>query len=541
MKRSLKIAVVTLIAMAALATSAPAVSEAEDINKRRGNPSPSIGESNINNYIYQDEQINIDPDDADVLVLRTDQKNLLNRFETKTFELHNVFPREIRTMFRDLTAKEGGRAEVIRDKVGGQKFLQVIAPAWQIEYIGDVVKLIDEEWVEEFNDGTQQIYYQAKHRDIAAIDRIARNWGGVGFTAIDAPNNAATRSDEPYRIEGWLKGAKASDIPEHQAEFRVKVYELASNSDTKIGLDYIAWKNGPGRNLFEVVLAGYEAYEGFSNVSSYLTPFRPRSAAQTGASDQDQFQNYTRYASANYLVTAAYLDFLSVKGKVKTLAEGSVTVRSGETGSFGALDRVVTFNATPNNPGEYGQKPERINDIDGGTAPAGDIAVHNRELQYESTGEVGVAVEISPYIMLESVEADVKVVVSSVAGYTPQGLPILNASRTHTAVRTVDGGTLVLSGLSRTEKVNSKAGMPFFSRLPILGYMFGSETNINRTKDIVVVIETRTETGGDSKLANPPEISTMAYQTTADGAVEVPSNHFGYDQWLLGDQSGPRL
>ena len=106
--------------------------EGEDIAHRRGNPSPSQSESNINEYTFQDEQINLGPDDQDVLVLRTDQKNLLNRFVTRSFKINHVVPIEIVKMFDELVSKEGGRAEVIRDKKTKDNWLQVIAPEWQM-------------------------------------------------------------------------------------------------------------------------------------------------------------------------------------------------------------------------------------------------------------------------------------------------------------------------------------------------------------------------------------------------------------------------
>jgi hypothetical protein len=35
------------------------------------------------------------------------------------------------------------------------------------------------------------------------------------------------------------------------------MYEVATNNDLKLGLDYVAWKNGPGSNLFNLLSEGY--------------------------------------------------------------------------------------------------------------------------------------------------------------------------------------------------------------------------------------------------------------------------------------------
>ncbi len=504
------------------AVSAQANEEGEGIASRRGNPSPTASYSNIDEYTYQDEQVNLGPDDEDVLVLRANQKNLLNRYVTRAIPLRHVTPLEIRNVFRELTGKEGGRAEIIRDKVKKENFLQVVCPEWQLPYIEKAVAALDEKWVEENNDGSDAVYYKAKHRDIEDIDDIADFWGGEGFTAIDYENNAALRSDEPYRIKSYLKGAALVDVPEHQAKFDVKIYEVNSGADTDLGVDFIAWKNGPGRNLFRFGASGYEG------------EFR------SGLTDTITARSRAKFASVNYLVTAAFVDFLACKGKAKTLASGSVQIKSGKTGSFGSMQPVMAFEVTPDDPGPSGTAPTIVDEeIDNDAKEVIDDAIFDRELNYRPTGEVGVSVEISPVVLTESAEADITVTVSNVEGYTPQGTPIISVAYTSTSARMADGSTLVLSGLTRDGKVSGKQGIPLLSSIPVLGYVFGGETNTNRQKQIVVVLEMDSETQGESHLANPGEIDAIAEQV--DGAIEVPENSFGFDQWLLGTSSGAEI
>ena len=154
----------------------------------------------------------------------------------------------------------------------------------------------------------------------------------------------------------------------------------------------------------------------------------------------------------------------------------------------------------------------------------------NRQLRHRATGQVGTLVEIAPAIMRETIQVNIRVTISSVSGQTPQGLPIISASYSDTAARMKDGSVLVLSGMTRTEKVNHNQGMPWLSSIPGLGYLFGGETSINREKQIVVVIESESELGGESTLANAPEIRSMALQVSGETHVELPANSFGFDQ-----------
>jgi len=533
-------AAIATAGFALLATIAPANDEAGAIQNRRGDASPSATASNINDYTQQDEQLNLGPDDQDVLVLRANQKVLLNRYVTATIPLRHAHPREIRSVFRELTAKEGGRAEIIRDKNTNENFLQVVAPKWQIPFIEQAVAVLDLEWVEEYNDGAQTTYYRAKHRAIAAIDSLARNWGGDGFSQLDATNNAVIRFDEPYRVGEYLKGAKTVDVPEHQGRFRVKIYEIVATNDLRLGLDYIAWKNGPGSNLFGFGSAGYYAEQRSDTVGGLLTPFAPRVAEQALGSVEHYFRNADRWAHVNFLLTAAYVDFLASKGKAKTLAEGTIQVRSGSTGNFSAVDQVVTFVARPVDPTADGTRATPIRDAEDET-DAEYLTLHNRTLNREDTGDVGINVSLAPVIQTESTELSIHATVSSVTGYTPQGLPIINRAETRTKARVRDGSTLVISGLSRGEKIESGSGMPGLGALPVVGWLFGGENNIARDKHIVIVIESECETGGESTLADLEEIRTTAAQVAGEAELPLPGNAFGFDQWLLGPGSGGRL
>ncbi len=539
-----------------LSSTAPvqAVDESGGIQSRRGDRSPSVLESNVNEYTFQDEQVNLGPDDQDVLVLRSDEKVLLNRFVTANFPLKNVTPREIRNVMRELTAKEGGRAEVIRDKKTGENFLQVIAPKWQIAFIAETIEALDQEWLQQRRDGSESAYYKARHRSIVDLDALASQWGGEGFSTFDLANNAALRVDEPYRVEKYQAALELVDIPEHQARFDVKIYEVDTNNDLRIGLDYIAWKNGPGRNLFNFGAAGYDMKERTEDVASLLNPFFSP-VRSVGAEQTTRAR--ARFASFSSFITAAYVDFLSVKGRARLLNQGTVQVRSGETGTFQAVDQVLSFDI------EHVEYTNRYVVVDGdvilleadpaegvsGSPPpssgpgdqsgqAETLAGFDRTLKFEQTGEVGLFLEISPVVLSDSVEAEITVEQSEVSGYTPQGLPIINDSLTVTKARMQDGSTLVLSGLKRSEKIESRTGAPVLSDIPGLGYLFGSDNNANRERELLIVIECQSETGGAVALENPEEISTIALQTHEGTPPAIPGNAFGFDQWLLDGRSG---
>src|SRR5690606_2659311 len=152
--RIFAVAVVAAFGFAAPATAqnpGQTGNESSGIQTRRGNESPpsgfSAGQTNsrLDDYFHQDEQINILPDSGVVKVLRVNQKNLINDYVTVLIPIANAHANEIRGALRLITGLEGGRAEVIRDKVQKQAFVQVICPEFQVEPIRQAVAALDVE------------------------------------------------------------------------------------------------------------------------------------------------------------------------------------------------------------------------------------------------------------------------------------------------------------------------------------------------------------------------------------------------------------
>lgn len=99
---------------------------AQDVDMT-GNPSPvdrvtgssvnqfSAGETNsrIDDYIYQNEQINLNKDAGVVKVLRTNQKSELNDFVTIIIPIKHAVVRELRGVARTICRKEGGDANIL--------------------------------------------------------------------------------------------------------------------------------------------------------------------------------------------------------------------------------------------------------------------------------------------------------------------------------------------------------------------------------------------------------------------------------------------
>jgi type II secretory pathway component GspD/PulD (secretin) len=448
---------------------------AEDVDALHATPSPDTRRSHINDYRFQDEQINVSPTDGDVVVLRTDQKNLLRKFVTEIIPISSANPREIVNGLRVLTGKEGGRAEVLLNGQSSTKHIQVVCPEFQLPYIKSVVAALDKPWVQDFEDGSSAVYYKAKHRDISSIDAVAFDAGtpDQSFRALDTKNNAVYYHDDDGSIGGYMSIVEKVDIPPHQVLVDITAYEITEQDDQKLGLDYIAWKNGPGRSLFDFVISYTSSNQRFKNVSSIFDPFTPgRTTIPDGAVHQIDTSTNQRYGSYNYMVTAAFVDFLSVEGKARIMTSGQLLAKSGTTGVFERVDSLVAFTPTI----EFEDVSEQEIDI--------------RKLDYSlSDQQVGFFVKMTPYIGTESLEADIVVDMCSLNGVTPQGMPIVNHRKMASSAVLKDGQPYVLGGLNIDSDVGQKSGMPFLGDIPGLGLLFGGKTDTSRQNRVVIVMK----------------------------------------------------
>ena len=465
---------------------------AEGMQVLNADPSPGTRESNINNYINQDEQININPTDGKITVLRSDQKNVIHRYVTEVIPVMHANPREIVSGLRVVTGKEGGRAEVLINGANNTTGIQVICPRYQLPYIKQVVAALDKPWVQDFEDGSSAIYYKAKHRDITNINAVAFDAGtpDQAFLSIDEKNNAVYYHDDEGSIGGYMSIVEKVDVPAHQVVMDISVYEITEQDDEKLGLDYIAWKNGPGKNLFQFVLSGSNSYQRFQNVTSLFDPFVPaRTVATEDGVNKIRTSTEQQYAAYNYAITAAFIDFLAVEGKARVVTSGKVLAKSGTVATFDRLEQLVAF--TPSFPDE--------DNLD------------MRELNY-SIPDVGVGffASICPYIGTESLEAEITVDMSSFSGQTPQGAPIINHRSISSTAVMMDGQPYVLGGLTLKAGSDQSAGMPVLGDIPGLGLLFGGNSKTDRENRVLIVMTPRFMLGTDTSPAAPPtELTSM--------------------------------
>lgn len=71
------------------------------------------------------------------------------------------------------------------------------------------------------------------------------------------------------------------------------------------------------------------------------------------------------------------------------------------------------------------------------------------------------------------------------------GIPPITTQSIRTTVMVADGGTIVIGGMYRVEKSTTREGIPFFSKLPLLGALFRNKSKRGEQKELLVFITPR--------------------------------------------------
>jgi len=69
--------------------------------------------------------------------------------------------------------------------------------------------------------------------------------------------------------------------------------------------------------------------------------------------------------------------------------------------------------------------------------------------------------------------------------------PVITKRVAETSVVVAENETLVLGGLIEERKVRERAGIPFLSRIPVLGYLFGTTTEALRKTELLILVTPR--------------------------------------------------
>jgi general secretion pathway protein D len=327
--------------------------------------------------------------------------------------------------------------------------------------------------------GSEYQYVPLKNRsalDSGFINGLMMNGTNDVSPVADVETNSLLLGGSPSGVQLVVEALARYDVATPQVSVAAKIYEVNVTNDGRLGLDFQSWKNGPGR-----ALASAGAFGEYERVKGSPTQFD--SGAGTAGLPQRSMNAYGYGAAFYYDVPSAFFDFLAVKGKARVMTDTNVSVLNGQTAVFKSVDHVPyqavtvaaaaqTGNILPQEPGQAQIAPNTVND---------------RRLE---TGikEIGVELEVTPTIGSGKVNLNIASKVSDLVGFDGSGVPLVSTREAESKVSAKDGEEVVLGGMSREATTKGVNKVPVLGAIPVIGYLFGSESTAKKTSTVVQVI-----------------------------------------------------
>ncbi|MCX7014822.1 MAG: hypothetical protein NTW86_20115 [Candidatus Sumerlaeota bacterium] len=294
-------------------------------------------------------------------------KAQVNEYIPVVYDLKHVNPYDVvRWIHRTIQVEEGAVFTFASPDGNSGKVL-VVCTKEQVPYLDQLMKEIDKPNLTT-STGVAKTYRLLKHRSVADpehIDTLTAYGQKGSFKAVTDPQtNAVYLEDTPVAQEDLLKMYNEQfDVPTPEVACEVTIYEVNVSNDGALGLDFAAWKNGPGRNLF--ALGGFTEYETEHNMGEsisggpldgggYLNPSPLYDSGSNLLGLPGHRMSSNGYNVAYYYqVPSAYFDYLTVKGKAQVVGKTRLAVLNAHQGSISTGEQIL-FYLTQNGPAPTG-------------------------------------------------------------------------------------------------------------------------------------------------------------------------------------------
>jgi len=365
--------------------------------------------------------------------------------------------------------------------------------------IDTIVAMFDDPAMGALGTGSQMFIYMPKYVPavnlLPLIENVGMNvsdvtelWQGQDLVTTDQDLNWLIFDVSNYSCENISKLLAQYDVPIPQVRLQIKVYEVYSENDDRIGIDFQSWKNNEGSDFFSV---GGRYRNNWAAVYGIAGNLR-----QAYGSERSNFFNF------NPKWNSRYLDFLAAKGYAQVVHSGELCLRNNTGGVFSRTTQIFFVDDSQpvagavTNPdtgvGAYQWLADIIAQAVAAASGRTDIPVGKGNKQVvTSAGGYGFTMEVSNVsVNLQECRFEIKLSNTSLIGFLSNGSPRIsqgNVVRQNVSLPFAGNGGFVIGGLNKSEVVESSTGVPWLSDIPYLGYLFSSKSKSIKNSELVVV------------------------------------------------------
>lgn len=152
--------------------------------------------------------------------------------------------------------------------------------------------------------------------------------GGKDKIGVDNSLNALLIYIPLYQVKTINEMIKTYDTPVPEVKVKYSVYELDNELDDSLGVDFQAWKNGTGSDLFTAASRFGNQWDFAGNAVGY--PW-------TGGGSHAQFIKFSPKWNTKYF------DFLASKGKANIITAGELSLMNNQEGKIETTTKLPGF------------------------------------------------------------------------------------------------------------------------------------------------------------------------------------------------------
>lgn len=382
-----------------------------------------------------------------------------NIYELKYQKANDIVPFVLGAVRR---YANNGSADRINYAAGNRQLITVSCPPPLIPYIDDMIAKLDRPGTKGpdgsgiAGTGITRSVYVPTYRSTAQMVEIMIKTGIPSNATEGANQDAVVAYDSATNLIYWKDSINKDkdlkkylawlDRPVPQFTLELKVYEVRESDLTDLGIDYLAWKNGPGLNLFE---AGMTFLEG-----SALT---------------EAFGPYGFFAFAPSF-DFSFIRLLEQNGKASLSTSAKLTVVTGHDGklSFTPDYQNLTKDKSFASAVAVSSNDKFEFQI---TKPAISLSGDTDKNGLLGYSESDYAVQLGVLNFLYSLG------MKQVVERNSNGDELFNESAVAGAVSIQTGCERLLARWDKTQDVEQTIGVPFLAELPVLKYIFGTTTH----------------------------------------------------------------
>jgi general secretion pathway protein D len=282
---------------------------------------------------------------------------------------------------------------------------------------------------------------------------LAVGGGDVTISAVEESNSLIVRAS-PGQWESIRRAIERLDTMPLQVHIEAQVVEVKLGGALEYG---VSWFFGSGI-LDPATRTAAGLLDDWRTDGASIRP-APRTETETGGA------SWT-FLGPNAQAIVSTLDSLS---DVHVLSAPSLVVRNNAEASFNSGQQIPVVSTTVN-PGDGG-----------GTGTVSQV-------QFRQTG---ITLKVKPRIssngmilMQISQEVSTPTRGADLVG----GNVLVDTNKFNTEALVQSGETVMLAGLIKTDQSKGSSGLPFLSRLPVVGALFGKQNRSNNRQEILVLV-----------------------------------------------------